>query len=86
MGDINSPKPVVKATVGRIVRYVPEAGSFEANNHVKDVPAIVVNDFGGSTDNLINLKVFTDGPVDTWVPSVHYSETKEPRTWHWPTF
>ena len=74
--------PAVKPTIGRIVHYVPEENSPEASNYAKEVPAIVVAVWGEGA--LVNLKVFTDGPTDTWVPSAHYSESKESRTWHWP--
>ncbi|WP_080058282.1 hypothetical protein [Spirosoma aerolatum] len=74
--------PAVKPTIGRIVHYVPFEKSIEANNYVKEVPAIVTNVFGEGA--LVNMKVFTDGIYDTWRTSVHYSEGKEPGTWHWP--
>jgi hypothetical protein len=43
-------------------------------------------------DEMVQLQVFTDGTNDGaqyasgiyWATSVQYSETHEPRTWHWP--
>ena len=75
--------PTVKPTIGRIVHFVPPNDTcIEASNHTKEVPAIVTNVFGEGA--LVNLKVFTDGIYDTWRTSVHYSESKEPFSWHWP--
>lgn len=74
-----------KATVGRIVHFVPVADSPESANYAKVVPAIVVAAWGGP-DDLANLKVFTDSAVNTWAPSVKYNEEKAPGTWHWPLY
>ncbi len=74
-------------TVGRIVMYAAEAGTPEANNHSSSpaiVPAIVVRTWGEDYGSAINLKIFTDGPTDTWRTSVRYDENKAPNTWHWP--
>lgn len=71
-------------TVGRIVLYVPQKDSPEANNQAEVVPAIVVKPWGKEAGAAVNLKVFTDGHADTWRTSIPYSEAKEPNTWHWP--
>ncbi len=80
---------LIKPSVGRIVRYVPrndQALLPESNNGATVLPAIVVKTWENTSyeNDEINLKVFTDGDTDAWVTSVPYSETKEPRTWHWP--
>ncbi len=75
-------------TEGRIVHYVLEGGLSEGIHR----PAIVVNDWKNGS---VNLQVFLDGlndgfidmlvaPVNIrWRTNIHYSETKEPGTWHW---
>jgi hypothetical protein len=75
-----------KPTVGQIVHYVLEDGL----NKGKHRPAIVVNDWHGSTR--INLQVFTDGSNDGqlyksglyWATSVPYAPPSEnkPFSWH----
>ncbi len=80
---------------GRIVHYVLPNG-YSAGDHR---PAIIVRVFDSMRESgTVNLLVFTDcnndvDPKDpqttsygsgvAWATSVHYSETKEPRTWHW---
>jgi hypothetical protein len=74
-------------SIGRIVMYVPEGSHTpEAHNSAKVLPAIIVRTWEETSyeNDEVNLKVFTDGPTDTWRTSVPYSETKEPGTWHWP--
>jgi hypothetical protein len=75
----------MKPTVGRIVEYV----SKDRNGNLKVRPAIVVQVWETSED-LVNLQVFTDGFNDNefgvntmWKTSVHRSENKEPFTWDW---
>jgi hypothetical protein len=77
-------------TVGRMVHYVlPEGRSLGEHR-----PAIVVRvwkDIPSYPEGTVNLQVFTDGSNDgrdhaagiVWRTSVHYSEGKEPGTWHW---
>jgi hypothetical protein len=82
-------------TEGRIIHYVlPESRSCGKDQHR---PAIIVNAHGGQLENgMANIAVFLDGtndfPLDVngvpalimWATSVHYSESKESGTWHWP--
>jgi hypothetical protein len=78
-------------TEGRIVHYVLESGRSKGEHR----PAIVVRDWK-QENGLVQLQVFTDGTNDliadfdgavgknvVWRTSVHYSEAKEPGTWHW---
>jgi hypothetical protein len=80
-------------TPGRIVHYVLPAGFRYKGEHR---PAIVVKVWpysaGADQYPLIQLQVFLDGANDGrefrdnslyWATSVHYSEEKEPGTWHW---
>lgn len=67
--------------IGRMVHFVMPDG--------KHRPATVVEDWGGGLH--VNLQVFTDGtndgadtPLTLWETSVEYSESPQPRTWHWP--
>ncbi len=77
-------------TEGRIVHFVMENG--------KHRPAVVVETWqhvpSYQEEGVVNLQVFTDGTNDgyddhrnaagiRWETSVHYSEGKEARTWHW---
>lgn len=84
---MKSPKPY---SVGRIVMYVPHLSeNVESRGNLSDLlPAIVVQDWKGNEayqeQSSVNLKVFTDGPVDLWRTSVPYSEEKTPGTWPWP--
>lgn len=75
----------MKPTVGRIVEFI------DKDRHGKNVvrPAIVVQVWETSED-LVNLQVFTDGFNDNefgvntkWVTSVHRSEDKQYHTWDW---
>lgn len=82
-----SPRPY---SAGRIVMYVPFPGyhnEIDANG-TSILPAVIVNAWEGQEyyqlTSTVNLKVFTDGPVDLWRTSVPYDETKAPGTWHWP--
>lgn len=71
---------------GRIVHYVLPPPGRNAGQHRGAMIVKVWDNLG-----YVNLLVFQDGMNDgveygsgpTWVTSVHYSETKEPRTWHW---
>lgn len=81
---------------GRIVHYVLPDGNSKGDHR----PAIIVRVFESMRESgTVNLQVFTDGLNDVdsrdeqtqsygkgvvWVTSVHYSEEKESRTWHWP--
>lgn len=71
------------ATVGRIVNYhVSENDSPELKNNFvvgEVLPAIIVRVWTGET---VNLKVFTDGPVDVWKTSVVNGEAEG--NWSWP--
>ena len=75
-----------KPSVGLIVMYVPEVNHVEANNGAKVVPAIITRTLSNEKfeNDEINLKVFSDGPVDTWRKHIPYSEDKTPCSWHWP--
>lgn len=73
--------PAQQASEGRIVLYVPEEGSPEANNYATVVPAVICRVW---ENEMVNLRVFADGPDVTWKGSVNFSEEKLPRTWHWP--
>jgi hypothetical protein len=80
---------------GRIVHFVLPDGSSKGEHR----PAIIVKNWNiPSAPNMVNLLVFTDclndvdprdpqtasyGSGVVWITSVHYSEDKEPRTWHW---
>lgn len=76
-------------TAGRMVHYVLPDGRSQGEHR----PAIVVRvwDIPSYPAGTINLQVFTDGSNDgkdyaagtVWKTSVHYSEDKEPGTWHW---
>jgi hypothetical protein len=80
---------------GRIVHYVLlESYAHDKGEHR---PAIIVKVFESIKANgTVNMVVFLDGYNDTreeiagkpvlmaWATSVHYSESKEPGTWHWP--
>lgn len=76
-------KSEINPTAGRIVLYVPEPESVEASNYAKEVPAMVVQAFGG-TDDLCNLRVFPDADEVTLKRSVKYDPEGSPRSWHWP--
>lgn len=73
-------------TIGRIVHYVLPNGHKRGG---EDVPAIItrVHDkFGGCVQLTPFVDIANDEPVAPHeCSSVIYSETKGPRTWHWPT-
>lgn len=82
-----APKPRKKLPTeglieGCIVHYVLPEGP----NAGESRPAIVVKVWDKDS-GCANLNVFTDGENDgvdgLWVTSVCYSDTHEPRTWHW---
>lgn len=78
-------------TEGRIVHYVMPDGEHR--------PAVVVKvwNLSGTPEGYVNLVVLVDGANDLhyaslpnvpdrvtlWETSKHYSEGKEPGTWHW---
>jgi hypothetical protein len=80
---------------GRIVHYVLPNGNSKGEHR----PAIIVKVWPTMKESgTVNMLVFTDcnNDVDSrdpqsasygsgvaWATSVHYSEEKEPRTWHW---
>ena len=70
-------------SVGRIVHYhVSETDSPEMrSNYAETLPAIIVQVWGETT---VNLKVFTDGPVDVWKTSVMLGD--DPGHWSWPVY
>jgi len=78
---------IPKVSVGRIVHFVLESPDHSGVHHHR--PAIVVRAWN---DDMVQLQVFTDASNDgaqggggvVWQTSVHYSETHEPRSWHWP--
>ena len=76
---------------GQIVHYVLPDGRSRGQHR----PAIVVR-VNNRENGSVNMQVFTDGSNDylgygssgdwfptLWKTSVHYSEDKEPGTWHW---
>ena len=73
-------------TVGRIVLYtLPEHEA--APTGVRTVPAVVSGILERATGDLVNLRIFRDGPPagDEWRPSVpRASDPGEPGTWAWP--
>ena len=81
----NPPAPDVKE--GDQVMYVLEHGIHPGESR----PAFVVKKWGAG--HFVNLIVLTDCSNDfysgsaaqgiLWATSVHYSPTKEPRTWHY---
>jgi hypothetical protein len=81
----NPPAPDVKE--GDQVMYVLENGVSAGQSR----PAFVVRKWGAG--HFVNLMVLTDCTNDfysgsgaqgvLWATSVHYSATKEPRTWHY---
>jgi hypothetical protein len=82
---MRSPQPY---SPGRVVLYVPHDGQGYGGNFTSPLPATIVNAWpdlpGYQEEGIVNLKVHTDALEDAWETSVHYSEGKEPRTWHWP--
>lgn len=71
--------------IGQIVIYVTRPASPEQHNGAKEVPAIIVRTWEDSnyTNDEVNLKILTDGPVDYWRTSVPYHGGNYPGTWHW---
>lgn len=90
---MRSPKPY---SIGRIILYVPTPKDIEnlsvahidANRNSTPLAAIIVNDWPGlatyEENGVVNLQAFLDGRGTIWGTSVHYSQGKEPGTWHWP--
>jgi hypothetical protein len=85
-----APSGMPGVTPGRIVHYVLPDGRSKGEHR----PAVIVRTWTGHSPDMVNLQVFTDGLNDfevdkpgssgiLWATSVHYSETKEPNTWHW---
>lgn len=66
---------------GQIVYYhvSPHDDPDTKHNQAKLLPAIIVMVW---SDEVVNLKVFTDGPNDTWKTSVLFDEEK-PGHWSW---
>lgn len=80
---------------GRIVHFVLPDGNSKGDHR----PAIIVRVFESMRESgTVNLLVFTDclndvdprdpqtasyGSGTLWATSVHYSEDKDLRTWHW---
>jgi hypothetical protein len=83
---MKSPKPY---SIGRVVMYVPfDTDHKEAGGNVSTpLPAVIVRAWDElpfyQEHSQVNLKVFTDGPVDIWRCSVPYDENKTPGSWHW---
>ena len=70
----------MKPTIGRIVIYhVPVSEITSEINFAKDLPAVIVRVW---SDELVNLKVITDGPEDLWKTSVPIGE--KGGSWSWP--
>mgnify|MGYP001578508912 CR=1 FL=1 len=69
MNELNNPK------IGEIVLYwVNDSDSPELRyNYASVLPAMIVQVW---TDVTVNLKVFTDGPIDTWKTSVIFGTDK----------
>lgn len=79
----------MKPTLGRIVIYnTTEDDRTEMENHMScnvqlQLPAVIVavwNDNEG--EELVNLKVMTDGNMPLWVTSV--KKGNEEMEWNWP--
>lgn len=74
-------------TAGRIVHFVLPDPDHSGKHHHR--PGIIVHAWN---DECVQLQVFTDASNDgvqggdgvVWQTSVSYSETHEPRTWHFP--
>jgi hypothetical protein len=79
---------------GRIVHFVMPSGE-----HRPAIVVRVWRDLSGAPEGYSNLLVFVDGTNDVkpsllaspfpeptttlWETSKHYSDSKEPGTWHW---
>lgn len=77
-----------KLTLGRVLIYCVHPSDPETirNNHVTELPAVVVRVW---SDTCANIKVLTDGPSDAWKTSVlqdhvDYNQPRTPGTWRWP--
>ena len=69
----------MKVTIGRVVIFnVPEDLKPKVN-FAEVLPAIVVRVW---SDDVVNLKIFTDGPEDIWTTSI--PKGTEPNQWNWP--
>jgi hypothetical protein len=72
--------------------YVPTEQEIKSmvspNRSVTPLASIIVNDWQEIAEyqenGVVNLQAFMDGTGTMWCTSVHYSEGKEPGTWHWP--
>ena len=86
-------------TEGSLVLYVLESGRSQGQSRPAIVVRDWVHAAPSDRDGVVNLQVFTDGENDfsgkddhkplgvppvIWRTSIHYSETKEDGTWHWP--
>lgn len=95
---MNDHRPVGLA-VGRIVHYVLENGRSKGEHRPAIVVRDGMQENGlvqlqvftdGRNDGLgDNMTVGHEGTVEVvqntiWRTSIHYSEAKEPGTWHWP--
>jgi hypothetical protein len=68
----------MKPTIGRIVIFnVPEDIRPKVN-HAEQLPAIIVRVW---SEDMVNLKVITDGINDIWITSVHKGD--EVNQWNW---
>ena len=76
------PKEPRVPRIGDIVMYVVSDFDDDVirHNHAEELPAIVVAVW---EDNCVNLKVFTDGPVDAWATSVEAGDL--PGQWYFPS-
>lgn len=77
--------------IGNIVHYVLQSGINKGEHR----PAIIVRVWTLHSPDMVNLQVFTDSSNDfgahqnggngiLWATSVHFSDTHEEHTWHWP--
>lgn len=78
---INEVVPPRMPRLGEIVIYqvLSNDDCNVRHNHVDELPAVVVRVWG---DDVVNLKVLTDGPHDVWMTSVQQGD--EPGYWYRP--
>lgn len=75
-------------TEGRMVHYVLDRGPAEGEHRPAIVTKVCPPEWGYE-DGAVQLTVFPDWSNDgfddgpCWATSIHFSETKEPGTWHW---